>query len=28
MALSEPGLPANRWNRVLREHLDWQRSES
>ena len=28
MAMSQPGLPANRWNRVLRDHLDWQRDPS
>lgn len=25
MAITRPGLSANRWNRVLRDHLDWER---
>lgn len=24
MAITRPGLSANRWNRVLRDHLDWE----
>lgn len=28
LAIGQPGLPANRWNRALRDHLDWQRDPS
>lgn len=26
IALLHPHLPANRWNRVLRNHFDWDRA--